>query len=341
MSAKPYFAVNLNAGAASALDAHAVLALTTGAIQPAAMKQRRAPLGVYNVSTSRVCGKVARLCERLEMLLKVPDPFSQNPDLWVAMESVIDYMELAIYSAAEHVDDVYAIAEAYLPNENLRGRNPQFRTFDKAIKSQKRFVSSLANFIKHEHSRLRLCAVEFWHDGRPVTFHGYFIEGVLDGALGPSGRFHSEQELFSVTGFVWEILGFLLGVSRAVGDFVSHVVPVQVGPHGCTSDVFSSAVAAAARLPLYTFGEPHLFDRVSVQIGWEGDPIAPLDSGLYGGLLDPWSRTDAHDVGQMVANYAGDGSSREFRMPEPKQISIKHWGPVASHVDQRANAPGS
>jgi hypothetical protein len=286
----------------------------------------RAPLGVYNISTSRVCGKVVRLCERLESLFKHPDPWSRSREISGAYEVVLDYMELAVYAAAEHVDDLYAIASAYLPNDSVRAGHPAFRSFDKAVKHHKRFISSLANAIKHEHFRLRLCAVEFWHDRRPVTFYGYFVEGVKEGVLGPSGRFHSEQELFSVTALAWDILGFVLSLSLQVADLIRGAAVVHSGPHNCTADGFLLAVVAAARLPLYTFGEPHLFDKATVNLHYlGGELVAPLESDLYGSLHDRWSLSEEHEVGRMDANLVGDGSSRSFRLPQPRQIAIKHW----------------
>ncbi|WP_341918253.1 hypothetical protein [Polaromonas sp. YR568] len=307
------------------MDAQAALALSSGAVDSAMANEMRAPLGVYNVSVSRIFGKVERLCQRLEALFNSTGPNRQGLPTTEMKAVAIDYMELAVYAAAEHVDDVDAIARAYFSNKVLHGRNVHVREFDKLLQRNKRFVAMLANHIKHSHSRLRLCTLDFYHDKRFVPLYGYFVEGAKNGVLRPNGAFHAQHEIFSVTSLPWEILVFVLATSRSLAELVGKVSKVQAGPHKCTSDVLSRAVIAAARLPLYTFGEPHPFERGLIAVSWLGEPLASLESGLYGSLALPWSSSQDHILGALGSTYEGDGVSNNFHLPTPKNVTIKQW----------------
>ncbi|MDP3251635.1 MAG: hypothetical protein Q8M77_06955 [Hydrogenophaga sp.] len=303
------------------------MALTAGSTSPAMLKEMRAPLGIYNVSTHRVLGKVERLAHQLEVLFSSPDLLEQgNSGLAAPVVAAIDYMELAVYAAAEHVDDVAVIAEAYLPNKALRGKNSHFRKLENEIKQHKRLLSKLANSIKHAHSRLRMFAADFWHDGRYVPLYGYFVEGAKGGVLGPTGLFHAEHKVFSASALPWEILEFIVATSRSLRDFIEKVRDVPVGPHACTSDALSRAIVAAARLPLYAFNEPHPFDRSTISIAWgEGQLVAPLDSGLYGSFESGWSLSTEHRTGRTKLAYEGDGVTRSFALVHPTKVRFLWW----------------
>jgi hypothetical protein len=314
----------LSKGASSSLEAQAALALSVGSVNQAFTINMRAPLGVYNVSISRVCGKVERLVQRLEELFKATGPSGQKP-LPEARAAAIDYMELAVYAAAEHVDDVDAIAKAYFSKNILYGRDPHVREFEKTLQRQKRFLAMLANYIKHSHSRLRLCSVDFFHDKKFVPLYGYFVEGAQNGVLGPNNVFHAKHEIFSVTALPWEILTFILMVSRSLAALIDKVSKVQQGPHTCTSEGLSRAVVAAARLPFYTFDEPHPFDQVDVAINWSDEPAASFESSLYGSFTQQWILSDEHLIGDLSATYEGDGVSKTFHLPSPREVRVRRW----------------
>lgn len=285
----------------------------------------RMPIGIYNVSVSRVCDKVIRLCRRLESYFasSVTVNPSREPD--DMMIEVIDYLELSLYAAAEHVDDVDSIASGFFRSKLLRDKDVAYRNLVKKMKGHKRLVAAAANAIKHQQSRVRLCSMDYSHAGKFGCLHGYFFEAVENGVICPSIAFHQNQAVFSITTLVWEILTFLLNSSRDLAEFLSRTAPRPGGPVHSDGDIFRKAVVAAARLPLYTFGEEHPFSRVTLRIMASAADDDSLSSGLYGSIREGWLNGVQPTFGNFVARFAGDGCTKKFRFPQPKAIGFQHW----------------
>lgn len=286
----------------------------------------RMPLGIYNVSVSRVCDKIIRLCRRLENYFAWTisgSPSTEPDDL---MSEVIDYLELSLYAAAEHVDDIDSIASGFFRSKPLRDKNVAYRDLVKKMKRHKRLVSAAANAIKHQQSRVRLFSMNYSHAGKLGCLHGYFFEAVENGVVCPNSTFHQNQEVFSITTLVWEVLTFLLHSSRDLAEFLSLIAPRQGRAVACSDgDIFRKAVIAAARLPLYTFGEEHPFSRTTLQIMANAADNDPLSSGLYGSIREGWLNSTPPTFGSFVARFAGDGCTKQFRFPQPKTIAFQYW----------------
>jgi hypothetical protein len=285
----------------------------------------RLPLGIYNVSVSRISQKLAGFCRRLEMYFQTSSKLEMLHEKIEVRRELIDYIELSIYAAAEHVDDIDSIASGFFRTPNERQRNKAYKQFQKEIDRHKKFVSSCANAIKHQQSRIRLYSNEFVHGGVVGCLHGYFIEGVENGVVCPSRIFHKVQEVFSITTLAWEIILFVLNCSRELRTLISSVSRPLVGPVSMQCDIFSKAVIAASRLPIYTFGEEHTFTRATISIVSSDNDSSPLDSKLYGSLLRGWNPSTVAAFGRSTSEFEGDGSSQSFRDPRPKTISLHHW----------------
>lgn len=317
--------MDISRGSPSALASHFTLAHVTdeGCFHEA--NDLRQPLGIYNVSVSRACDKVIRLCQRIEAYFNAEgtlEPQRQNDDV---MQELVDYIELSLYAAAEHVDDIDSIATGFFRHTSLRNKNPAYRELSKAIKQHKRFISLAANAIKHQQARIRVFSVEYVHAGHSGVLHGYFIEGVERGVVCPSPTFHKDQQMLSVTTLPWEILHFLVLCSKDLAKFLVAVAKQSEGPVRTNFDSFARASVAAARLPLYTFGEVHPFSRASFLLYASGEPIETLDSGLYGSVQAGWSRTSDAAFGRSEARFVGDGKTCRYRIPQPKSINFQHW----------------
>lgn len=241
------------------------------------------------------------------------------------MEMVIDYIELSLYAAAEHVDDIYAIASGFFRNKQVRDKNAEYRKLDKELKEHKRFLSAAANHLKHQQARTRMFSLEFTQAGKEGCLHGYFIEGVESGALGPSKTFHSQHDVFSITTLVWEAILLVLNCSSALEKFIVAAATLSNKVPDTKSELFSKAVQAAARLPIYTFGESHPFSRATIKLKTDEKAKRALDSGLYGSVLYGWSKTAEAVFGNVVSQFEGDGVSREFHFALPKSVSLHHW----------------
>jgi hypothetical protein len=92
-------------------------------------------------------------------------------------------------------------------------------------------------------------------------------------------------------------------------------------------DSFTKTFVAAARLPNYTFGEQHPFERVSLSLTASSDgPLTSIDSGLYGSLLHQWMPELGLTYGRYSFGYQGDGVTKSFTLVAPKAVSLRNWG---------------
>lgn len=322
---KPSFVVDIAENAGSNLDAHVPLALASEEGCHHHENGLRMPLGIYNVSITRVCSKVLRLCQRLESYFGIGHTLQSLEGASDLLEEVIDYVELALYAAAEHVDDIDSIASGFFKSKALRDKSPAYKQMDKSVKSHKRFVAAAANAIKHQQSRIRPCTLEYFHGTEYGCFHGYFFEGVAQGVVGPNKIFHLNQEIFSITTLIWEILVFLLQCSRELSTFVNVVSKQIIGPPREQKTRLAETVIAAARLPLYTFGEDHPFSRVVLRVTASDGKIDSFKTSLYGSIGNQWSQNAQAQFGQFVLRFSGDGVSKSFRLASPAKVALRNW----------------
>jgi hypothetical protein len=322
---KPLFEIDTSRSAQSSLEAHLVLA----AVDPGAcdhLSQRlRLPLGIYNLSISRITERLLALCKRLEMYFKASPDLSGLGNQRDLRIELLEFMELSIYAAAEHVDDIDSIARGFFRHGQRPEKNAAYRQLNSKVRSHKRYLSTAANAIKHSQSRLRLYSCEFRQAAIRGCLHGYFVEGVEDGVVGPNRLLHKDQDVFSVTTLIWEIITFVLQCSRDLRAFLASEAAFVAGPVDVRSERFATAVVAAARLPLYTFGEEHPFSRSTVRIVTSSSGPSDLDSKLYGSIKSPWSIAPSPVFGPDQSEFEGDGCSRHFRFCPPEECIVHQW----------------
>nr|WP_152029979.1 hypothetical protein [Pseudomonas sp. LPH1] len=322
---KKTYKVDLRKDAQSSLQSQIILSQTTFTQLHHLEQNFRLPLGMYNISVTRLCKKIMNLCKRLEEYLTTPLSASPPNDHSDLMDELIDYIELSLYASAEHADDIYAIASGFFKSKQLRDKDQHYRRLDKALKEHKRFLSAAANNLKHQQARIRIFSVEYVQGLHSGCLHGYFIEGVSKGTIGPSKIFHSQEDTFSITTLVWEQVLLLLNCSYDLAEFLASRSQTASNDAEVKNDIFSKTIIAATRLPTYTFGERHPFSRVSVSLNTDEDSKSKLNSGLYGSLLNPWSKSDGLSIGRAASRFEGDGVSKNFQFAQPKQISLLHW----------------
>lgn len=323
---KSIFEIDISPDSVSPLEAYQSLTRLTNQNSYHTERNFRLPLGIYNVSTSRICDKLTALCQRIEKyFLEFNELESAPQQKNILHKELIDYIELSVYAAAEHIDDIDAIASGFFKNKVLCEKNVAYKDLQKNLKIHKKFISSFANSIKHQQSRIRLYSKEFSNRLILGYFHGYFIEGVESGVICPSGIFHKTQHVFSITALAWEIIFLLLNSSKELNIFLKSVATQLIGPTNTKSDHFQKTIIAAARLPLYTFGEVHPFARTTLKILTEYIDVDPSTKKLYGSILNGWNTSTEHTFGKSAAHFEGDGSSRTFRLAAPKQVDLLHW----------------
>jgi hypothetical protein len=322
---KESFTINLTKGAQSSLAAHPLLSIVDETYCFHTERSLRLPLGIYNISVSRVCEKLTAFCTRLEKYIGSPHNINGNDGESELQRELVDYIELAIYAAAEHVDDLEAIAFGFFKDKKSFGKDASAKTLMTDVKKFKAFVSASANAIKHQQARIRIYSLEFIHAGIDSILHGYFIEGVEDGAVGPSIVFHKTQKVFSIATLAWEILLFLLRCSESLHRFLLSIAKFVHGPASQTSDIFSKAVTSAARLPLFTFDEEHPFSKAKFVLKSDGSVDKELNSNLYGSFSRRWSLSERVRFGSFSASFVGDGTTRSFNFPSPSRVGLQHW----------------
>lgn len=284
----------------------------------------RAPLAIYNASLARVCPRIFRYCTDIEPLFHEVriDPRREGS---ASRAKVSESLEAMVYAAAEHVDDLEKLASGFFKTHGLAKRDSRYREFSNRIDKYKKLTSTIANKLKHEQARVRLSGMEIRHADIPVSLHGFVIEGVNDGVIGPHSSVHSVCPVLSLTTLAWEVLIFVAEASLALERFLKYF-PALEGEHpNWSCEQFNSAVKAAARLPTYTFGEPHPFSRMTLRIDGSAAADGVLDSGLYGSIQRRWSESLDMTFQSFLLTFEGDGVSRSFALVKPSKVSLVHW----------------
>lgn len=323
---KPEFIIDISTDGKSALEAIQILSVIDPTEGSHISNNLRPPLGIYNISLSRICSKVTKCCNTLETYFKHSNKVDVLRKENVLCEEVIDYLELALYAAAEHVDDVTLIAKGFYSDNKEYKKSKPAKQLEKTIKTHKKLISASINAIKHSQARIRLYSLEIQHGDKSLCLHGYFIEGVHDGVVGPNKIFHDNQrQVFSITSLMWEILCFILNVSRQLKLFLEDVANYKYDESKINDVVFSKAAIAAARLPLYSFDETHPFLNTRVIINSSDENYISLDSEIYGSITNGWTTSKKMEFFSDSCGYAGDGVTKSFNMVKPMAVKLQHW----------------
>ena len=204
---KPEVIVDLDAKTNSPLKAETYLSRLKPNTSFHEVLDCRHPLGIYNVSTARILKKITKCCNHLEEFLVVAPSVLQLAGNESKQDEVIDYIELCLYAAAEHVDDSFkSLARCFFKDDFSAARSRHIRKLKSNMKPIRDRISGFTNAIKHSQSRIRICSRDFEQADGSVCLHGFFVEKFHNGAISPSPIFHSHERLISVTSFLWNVL---------------------------------------------------------------------------------------------------------------------------------------
>lgn len=322
---KPLHRVDIASGQPSALKVAAILAAAPSEVCFHSRLGLRQPVGIYNVSVKRICEKVALFCTALEAYFKAAYRYDDARLRGDLCDKVVHEAESAIYAAAEHIDDVDSIARGFFADDREWKRHSAYKVLAELIKHEKRMIAVAANQIKHQQSRMRVYTIGLQHAGHEFCLHGYYLEGVEGDAIVPNTALHRDFEVFSFSSLAWEIITFLLACSDALGEFLK-AMGIAVGTESqINQSAFEKAVIAASRLPLYSFGEPHPFSRMTIQVGASDWNLEPFKSGIYGSLLNGWGPDNQIVVLNFGSSFVGDGVTKNFRIVGPEAVSLQRW----------------
>ena len=301
------FYVNLSLGASTALEAQSLLESIDNSATYHTLNNLRPALGIYNISTGSVLKKVQQLCLKLEDLFQLVSSISEFNELKEKddfTQGIVDYIELSLYAASNHVDDLTLIAKHFYQNDKERKRCRDFRKFMSEIKDYKNFITAVTNKIK-----------EFKHEDRYGILHGYIIESVIDGVVGPSPIFHSKERcVFSTTSLVWEIIVFILLTSRSLKTFLKTKKHLHGPLKTNHSQTLKKAILAAVRLPIYQLDEDFPLKKLHLKFVWDESSVKESSSSIYGSLSNPWLPSYSFNLGGMNTQFIADGITNKFNI---------------------------
>ena len=324
---KPEYRIDISENGDSSLEAPSVLSEIDPDDNFYSRYDLRPPLGIYNASISRISNRVTKCCKKLEPYFKEVDKVYDLKDKDGYPDDLIESLELALYAAAEHVDDLKLIAKSFYPDIGEYKSCQHAKRLGNVIKKDKTLISSTVNAIKHRQSRIRIFALEIVHAKIfKSCLYGYFIEGTNKGAIGTDKILHINKNVFSITSILWEIICFVLSSSRNLTTFLKDVTKIQSYNPKITDKPFSEAVIAISRLPLYSLDDRHPFADIRIIVVGDLQDLGILDSGIYGSITKKWSKSREIEFGMISVNYQGDGVSKKFDMIQPKKFSLQHWG---------------
>ena len=152
----------------------------------------RQPLGMYNVSITRVVHRLTEVLNQLDQVFAT-QPFNDSSRTHWEI-SLLDAQERFLYALFEHIEDCSNILRVVFQPDSDREKHESVRIFEKNTKKYRDLLGKIVTRMKHNQSRLR--AVVFWDDER--TLPGYFVEGVdPSGVIGPDRLIHGGNTAFS------------------------------------------------------------------------------------------------------------------------------------------------
>ncbi len=323
---KPEFTIDIAERSSCSLEARNVLHALDNSQGHHVANNLRPPLGIYNISTQRICSKLLKCCTKLEAYFNCSTKIIELRKHNEALEEIVDYLELALYAAAEHVDDVASIARWYFCDNGQYKESKHVKKLKSSMKKHKSLISASINAIKHSQARIRIFSLEIEYNATPLCLHGYFIEGVHNGVVGPNKIFHDNQrEVFSITSLMWEIICFVLHSSRLLSKFLIDVVEVSPVENLDSNRRFVDAVISAARLPLYSFDDNHPFAETKIIIDSSTNNYEKLNSNIYGSTLNQWDYPGKKKFLYKTSSYEGDGATNTFKIVNPRKVRLQRW----------------
>ncbi len=324
---KPEFIVDIAEGSDSSLEAHHTLTAINPDEGRHTLQNLRPALGIYNTSISRICDKINKCCGKLEIY------FNTSTERKVLLKEnalrgeIIDYLELSLYAAAEHVDDIQLISKYFFENKKQYKSSVPATILSNTIGKRKNLITASINAIKHHQARIRLYSVDIKYAKVRHCLHGYFVEGVNDGVVGPNKIFHDKSKrIFSITSLIWEILCFILNSSRHLSEFLGKIIEIPTQREHVNNNIFVKSIIAAARLPLYSFDDNHPFGTTRVVItASDTKSIDTLDSKIYGSIRTKWDKSDEMVILGDICNFEGDDVTKSFEFAHPSRLQIQHW----------------
>ncbi|WP_413709345.1 hypothetical protein [Rhizobium sp. Rhizsp82] len=234
----------------------------------------------------------------------------------------MDRIELVIYSAAEHCDDLDTICRTLFPTDTLCAKNANVRRLKEAMRPIRKTIASYANYMKHSHNRVRIFESELIFATRSVVFPGFFLESSDGNAIRPNPLFHGNGlPVVSLSTLIWTIFHFLIESSSVLAMAATAIIEIAEKPTEVGTTILDKLISQIMELPAYHFGECHLLQNCRLQFhvdeSLEFEPIR-------GSIALPWPEleTVGSQIGYWAYRYSGDGVTRAFSISLPRNLSL-------------------
>jgi hypothetical protein len=316
---KPTLDVNLDEEGLGALVGGDVLANL--AADPIDQVSHRRALALYNRSVVRISDKVERATYRFEELFSEEIPLGFDKLAPKHDAEIVDFLELVLYSAAEHTDDLKQIARELA---GPRGENPDRASarLDKLLKSSRDRISLMTNQIKHSQWRINLLRQEFFHGSETTILYGFSLSSPGTDRVKLERLPPDNVCIIALPTLLCMVVEYLFLASQSLCEYLGSASTPPPTKHA----KFARAIAAVVRLPAYTFDEAHPTTRVRWRIhAATPNTRALILSKLYGSLARPWSKKAQGSPGGSVCAVTTDGVNRSFDFPTPKKVSLVFW----------------
>lgn len=281
----------------------------------------RHPLGIYNVSISRIVERANNFSEELYRFFSrfntLGEPGSEN-----ALKQLEERLEMFAYALAEHVDDCETLLKTFFKSDAEYAKAKPVRRFKDSIKSIRRRSSFLANAIKHNHQRVRFFESEFFFTNDKLVLLGFFLERFSNGAIGPDPNFLGpDKKVASCVGFLWSSLLGLIETSRILQETLLQLNGSDsIEPRAWNDFEFRKLIASVGRLPLYIFDDENPFQKASLKIIASENDSKP--DGLTGSFYRPSKNSVPLGPGSFSIMYVGDGVTKSFDFALPSRAAF-------------------
>lgn len=275
----------------------------------------RHPLGIYNLSISRILDKITKTIQALDELTNQDIKIKQSD----AEDNLINHLELTLYAAAEHIDDLGLILDRInAKTDAARKQN------NKALKSMlfdyRREISSITNTIKHSNARIRIFSCKAIYNSQSVNLIGFFIETHLNGKVGPNFLLQGNKGVISLTSFIWNIIKHISLAAKSLSTYlIENNLATKVSVPDDANETIHDAINKLALLPIFSFDDDHPLSDYNWNIGY--DPELDFHKYLYS--VGNLPHHDAIPLFQdFKISYRGDGMTKEFTVAGPSKVSF-------------------
>ncbi|MBX3062312.1 MAG: hypothetical protein KF726_05015 [Anaerolineae bacterium] len=284
----------------------------------------RQPLGIYNLSLSRILESFREVLDELDNVLKLKEFELEPPIQWA--KKLVRRQEDLVDALMRHFDDCFNLLRCFYPlthqkleeDEKQVKRLPDVRAVMDTIKPYRDHISNIMNHMKHHQGALR--GVVIFNEKMAIP--GYFVERVAydhsiqEEVIEPHPSVHppfrGQATAFSFFRDLRYKFWLLYAVSEDLADVIEKISSPTPSVIQIVEDTHVIEIAERiSKMPLWIYEDEALQDFPYVGIA-RGTEVTIL-------LLEyPSQRTilpARQGADKVLTGWLGDGTTRSFKPP--------------------------